>query len=93
MVAAELMTQSYFIDTGKWMVNLPKDESFAGHSLKRTYDGNGNVTSVINNGVVTSFVYFGDGVLVKLRRTLLSERIFILQWPIPLLAVCGRLKL
>ena len=58
-------SQSYFIDTGKWMVNLPKDESFAGHSLKRTYDGNGNVTSVNNNGVVTSFVYFGDGALNK----------------------------
>jgi YD repeat-containing protein len=58
-------TQSYFIDTGKWMVNLPKDESFAGHSLKRTYDGNGNVTSVNNNGVVTSFVYFGDGRLIR----------------------------
>ena len=58
-------THSYFIDTAKWMVNLPKDESFTGHSLKRTYDSNGNVTAINNDGVVTSFTYFADGSLNK----------------------------
>ena len=60
-----ITTQSYFIDTGKWMVNLPQDESFSGYSLKRTYDTNGNVTAINNNGVVTSYVYFSDGSLNK----------------------------
>lgn len=58
-------TQSYFIDAGKWIVNLPKDESYTGYSLKRSFDANGNVTSVNENGVVTSFTYLADGSINK----------------------------
>lgn len=52
---------SYYINTSKWIVRQVKDESFSGSSITRSFDGNGNMLSVTNNGVSTSHSYDSQG--------------------------------
>jgi RHS repeat-associated protein len=53
--------RSYFVDTAKWIINKPKDESFPGSSVIRTFDANANLISQNANGIVTSNTYDAQG--------------------------------
>ena len=54
-------TLTYNIDSTKWLIRQVKSESFSGSSIARTFDANGNLTSIMRNGVVTGFGYDGQG--------------------------------
>lgn len=52
---------TYAVNTGKWIVNQVKDESYPGSSTTRSFDGNGNLTAISRDGVSTSYGYDGQG--------------------------------
>lgn len=52
---------SYFTDPSKWIIKLVKSESAPGMSVDRSFDGNGNLTSISRDGVVTSYTYDIEG--------------------------------
>jgi YD repeat-containing protein len=52
---------SYYINTAKWIVKQVQNESFAGASISRSFDGNGNLSSITRDGVTTSHTYDGQG--------------------------------
>lgn len=52
---------SYYINTTKWIIKQPQNESFSGGSISRGFDANGNLTSITRDGVTTSFGYDAQG--------------------------------
>lgn len=54
-------TRTYNINTTKWIVKQPKNESFTGSSIVRSFDTNGNLSSENINGVTTSYTYDSQG--------------------------------
>lgn len=52
---------SYYINTTKWIIKQPQNESFSGGSIGRGFDANGNLTSITRDGVTTSFGYDAQG--------------------------------
>ncbi len=51
----------YYINTSKWIVNQVQNESYTGSSVTRTFDANGNLSEINDNGVVTKFTYHPEG--------------------------------
>lgn len=58
-------TLTYLNDKGKWLIGLPLSITSPGNSVLYAYDGNGNVLSHSDDGVVTSFTYDGQGNLAS----------------------------
>jgi YD repeat-containing protein len=57
-------TRAYYIDTAKWILHTPANESTTGiGSILRTFDANGNLWSENRYGVSTSYTYLSDGSL------------------------------
>lgn len=54
-------TLTYLNDTSKWIIGQPKDESYTGSSLVRTFDSDGQLLSINENGVTTAFTYDAAG--------------------------------
>ncbi|MBA2674407.1 MAG: RHS repeat protein [Ramlibacter sp.] len=54
-------TLGYYTDTSKWIIRQVQNESFSGGSVTRNFDGNGNLTSITRDGVVTTYSYDGQG--------------------------------
>lgn len=54
-------TVSYYNDTAKWIIGVRKDESFSGGSITRSFDANGNLSSLSQDGVTTSYTYDASG--------------------------------
>lgn len=54
-------TISYYINTTKWIIKQPQNESFSGGSITRAFDANGNLTSITRDGVTTGFGYDAQG--------------------------------
>lgn len=54
-------TYTYLNDTAKWILSRPKNETFVGGSTIREFDGNGNLQSQSEGGVVTSYTYDAQG--------------------------------
>lgn len=52
---------SYYVNTTKWIINKPQNESFSGSSTSRAFDSNGNMTSITQDGVTTSYQYDSQG--------------------------------
>jgi YD repeat-containing protein len=52
---------TYLIDTAKWIVKQRKNESFSGSSIVRNFDAAGNLTSIVRDGITTSYVYDVQG--------------------------------
>jgi RHS repeat-associated protein len=52
---------SYYTNSAKWILHQPQNESFTDSSISRSFDGNGNLTSVTRNGVKTSYGYDSQG--------------------------------
>jgi RHS repeat-associated protein len=60
-------TLSYFIDTGRWIVNFVRNESRSGgQNVTRSYDSNGNMTSICRDSVCTGYGYDGDGNVTRM---------------------------
>lgn len=55
---------SYYTNISKWIINRPQNESFSGSSISRVFDGNGNLTSMTEDGVTTGFRYDAQGNMV-----------------------------
>lgn len=61
----------FYRNSGNWIINQVEDETvidavavdgvLVDSVVNRTFDGNGNLRSEINNGVETSYTYDGDG--------------------------------
>ena len=58
---SRLTTLTYNINTSKWIINQLKNENFTGGSTIRTFDSNGNPTSINKDGVTTNYTYHSDG--------------------------------
>jgi len=54
-------TLSYYTNTTKWILGKLQNETYSGSSVSRTFDGNGNITSINTDGVTTSFAYDSQG--------------------------------
>lgn len=54
-------TLTYFTSPSKWIINQVKNESFKGSSVVRTFDSNGNLTSITRDDVLTSYSYDSQG--------------------------------
>ena len=55
-------TATYFSNTSKWILGFIKDESrTGGQDVARSYDSNGNVTSLSRDGVTYGYSYNSDG--------------------------------
>lgn len=54
-------SNTYYINTGKWIVKQLKDVSFSGSSTTRAFDTSGNLSSESIDGVTTSFSYDSQG--------------------------------
>lgn len=52
---------SYYINPSKWIVRQVQSESHAGGSISRSFDGNGNMTSITRDGIQTRHAYDGQG--------------------------------
>lgn len=52
---------AYFYNPAKWIVKQVKDESFDGSAISRTFDDNGNLLLINQDGVITSHTYDGEG--------------------------------
>lgn len=52
---------SYYINTSKWIIKQPQNESSSGLSVSRSFDSDGNMTSETRNGVTVSRTYDGEG--------------------------------
>ncbi|MEQ1591030.1 MAG: RHS repeat-associated core domain-containing protein [Thiobacillaceae bacterium] len=53
-------TRTYYEDTTKWIFDL-KNETYPGSSITRSFDANGNLTSITRDGVTTSNAYDSQG--------------------------------
>jgi YD repeat-containing protein len=58
---SRLTRLSYYINTNKWIINQVQNESFSGGAVSRSFDGNGNMTSITRDGVTTSYTYDSQG--------------------------------
>lgn len=56
---------SYYVDTAKWIINQVQNESFTGSSVVRSFDSNGNLTSISRDGVSTSYSYDSQGNVIS----------------------------
>ncbi|MBV8619167.1 MAG: RHS repeat protein [Curvibacter sp.] len=54
-------TISYYIDPGRWILRQPQNESYPGQAIQRSFDSNGNLTSLTRNGVSTRYAYDSQG--------------------------------
>lgn len=65
-------TLSYYINTSKWIVKQVQNESFTGSAVTRSFDDNGNLSSINQDGVTISYTYDSEGNLASktLPRTL-----------------------
>jgi YD repeat-containing protein len=52
---------TYYVNTSKWIVNQVQNESFTGSSISRSFDANGNLSSITRDGVTTGHTYDGQG--------------------------------
>lgn len=52
---------TYYINTSDWIVSQLQNESFPGGTVNRSFDGNGNMTSITRDGVTTSYSYDSQG--------------------------------
>ncbi len=52
---------TYYIDTAKWIVKQIQNETSADNSVTRSFDANGNMNSITQNGVTTTHTYDGQG--------------------------------
>jgi YD repeat-containing protein len=61
------ITRAYYIDTTKWILNFPANESTTGiGSITRSFDTNGNVLNENRYGVSTSYTYSSvDGTITS----------------------------
>ncbi|MCS4295487.1 YD repeat-containing protein [Comamonas sp. BIGb0152] len=55
---------SYYVNTSKWIINRPQNESFSGSAISRVFDGNGNMTSITEDGITTSYRYDAQGNMI-----------------------------
>lgn len=51
----------YFYNTTKWIVKQIKNETFEGSSIYRNFDGDGNLLSINQDGVITNHTYDDAG--------------------------------
>ena len=58
-------TNTYYINTDKWIVNRIKDEKRPGSTISRTFDVNGNLSAINVNGSVISYAYDGEGNIAR----------------------------
>lgn len=55
-------TVTYFINASKWIINQVKDQTVSGGvSITRSFDTNGNMLSVTQDGISTGYTYDGQG--------------------------------
>lgn len=52
---------TYNVNTTKWIINQLRNESFSGGSVSRSFDGDGNMTSITRDGVTTSHSFDSQG--------------------------------
>lgn len=52
---------TYFYNTDKWIVKQVKNEFFDGSSIVRSFDSNGNLLSLNQDGVITTYKYDNQG--------------------------------
>lgn len=52
---------SYYTDPYKWLIRQVQNESHAGANISRSFDGNGNMTTIVRDGIVTRHTYDGQG--------------------------------
>lgn len=65
---------TYFNDPTKWIIGRLQNEVFPDHSVTRTFDSNGKVLSLNQNGVTTQYAYDGQGNLISETRP--GDRIY-----------------
>ncbi len=53
--------RTYFASAAKWIVKQLQNESYSGTSTARTFDVNGNLTSISVDGITTSYRYDAQG--------------------------------
>ena len=56
---------AYFYNTEKWIVKQVKNESFKGSSTIRSFDSNGNLLSLNQDGVITTHTYDKQGNIIS----------------------------
>lgn len=52
---------TYYVNTTKWIVKQTQNETYTGSSITRSFDGNGNLSSITQDGVTTSYAYDSQG--------------------------------
>ncbi|WP_110382383.1 Ig-like domain repeat protein [Nitrosomonas ureae] len=52
---------TYFYNTAKWIIKQIKNETFEGSSIYRNFDGDGNLLSINQDGVITNHTYDDAG--------------------------------
>lgn len=52
---------TYYINASKWIIQQIKDETFTGGSIKRSFNSQGNLISISQDGVTTSYQYDNVG--------------------------------
>ncbi len=65
--ASRITTLTYYINTSKWIINQISDETVSGiGTIDRTYNSNGNLSSVSEYGLTTNYTYYSGGDLKTL---------------------------
>ena len=53
---------SYYINPGQWIINQVQNETVSGGvAIQRAFDGNGNLVSLVKDGVTTRYTWDGQG--------------------------------
>ncbi|MDD5295495.1 MAG: hypothetical protein PHU46_01175 [Rhodocyclaceae bacterium] len=56
---------TYYTNVSKWIVKQAQNESFSGGNISRSFDGNGNLTSISQDNVTTSYAYDTQGNIIS----------------------------
>lgn len=55
---------TYYINPTKWIINQVQNESFTGSSTTRSFNANGNLSSITRDSVSTIYNYDGEGNII-----------------------------
>ncbi len=56
---------TYYINPSKWIVQQLQNDNLSGVQVSRTFDANGNMTSITRDGITTSHTYDSQGNIVS----------------------------
>jgi YD repeat-containing protein len=59
---------TYYNNRAKWIIGNTATSSYTGKSISYTFDGNGSVSTVVEDGITTAYTYQSDGSIATITK-------------------------